>query len=93
MSNSELFDIISNQTGINDLLLIEKTYYEYNSDEVRTIYKLLEIELPQVKEKKLTVFDDLRKICDEKDTIFQEIMKKNRENNGGTLPPFEVIQE
>jgi hypothetical protein len=93
MSNIELFDIISKQTGVNDLLLIEKTYYECNSDNVTTIYKLLEIELPEIKQEKRTIFDDLREICDEKDTIFQEIMKKNRENGGGAPPPFEVNQE
>lgn len=92
MSNTELFEIISKQTGVNDLLLIEKTYYECNSDDVKTIYKLLEIELPPMKEEKRTLFDDLRQICDEKDTIFQEIMKKNRENGGGA-PPFEITQE
>lgn len=90
ITNAELFDIISKQTGITDSLLIERTYYECDSDSTKTIYKLMEIELPELREKKpRDVFDDLREICDQKDTIFQDIMKKNRENQekNGILPP------
>lgn len=79
MSN-ETYKIISDQTGINDLLHIEKTYYECNGDEVSTILKLMNMSLPKTRNtKKLkTLFDDLREICDEKDTIFQEFLSKNR---------------
>lgn len=81
INNAELFDIISKQTGITDHLLIERTYYECDSDSTKTIYKLMEIELPELRERKpRDVFDDLREICDQKDMIFQDIMKKNREN-------------
>ena len=96
-NNAELFDIISKQTGINDHLLIERTYYECDSDSTKTIYKLMEIELPELREKKpRDVFDDLREICDHKDEIFQDIIKKNRENqekNGGLPPVFENENE
>lgn len=76
MSQEELFKIISEQTGEKDLLVVEKTYYECNSNEIDTIFKLMNISPPIKKEKPRTVFDDLREICDEKDYIFQQIMKK-----------------
>jgi len=57
----------------------------------------MEIELPELREKKpRDVFDDLREICDQKDLIFQDIMKKNRENqdkNEGLPPVFEIEDE
>jgi len=96
MTNAELFDIISKQTGIDDLLLIEKSYYECNSDCTKTIFKLLEIELPKLRpEKPKDVFDDLREICDQKDTIFQDFLEKNKKNQeqNGTQPPIESITE
>jgi hypothetical protein len=96
MSNSELFNIISKQTGIDDFLLIERAYYECDSDTTKTIFKLLEIELPELRNKRSRdVFDDLRDICDEKDTIFQEVLKKNREQqelNGIQSPIIENIE-
>ena len=73
------FELISKQSGIDDFLLIEKTFYECNSNELATIFKLMGRELPHVRGVKLenekTVFDDLRTICDDKDTIFQQKLK------------------
>ena len=69
-------EIISQQTNIKDVLLIEKVYYECDSDVCRTIYKLLN--LHEKEEKAKTVFDDLREICDEKAVIFQNILKSSK---------------
>lgn len=74
------YDLIMNQTGINDKNLIEKIYFEYKSDTVKTILKLLEIELPVRTEKIRNVFDDFREILDEKDTIFQEFLTKQNKS-------------
>ena len=75
--SSDIFKMISKQTGVDDLLHIEKIYYECNKDEVATIFKLMGIAMPNIRGEKLvheqTVFDDLRVICDEKDTIFQRM--------------------
>lgn len=82
--STELFDRIAVQSGINDMLLIERTYYECNSDEIKTIFKLMDMEMPKQRHEKnpreRTLFDDLRDICDEKDTLFQEILKNKRES-------------
>jgi len=75
----ETIQAISSQTGIDDKILIEKTYYECGSDVVATICKLLDIKtVPRNDACKTTpsVFDTIRNICDEKDTIFQELMQK-----------------
>jgi hypothetical protein len=73
------FKLISKQSGIDDFLLIEKTFYECNSNELATIFKLMGKDLPRIRGVKLenekTVFDDIRKICDDKDIIFQQQLK------------------
>lgn len=74
------YDLIINQTGINDKNLIEKIYFEYKSDTVKTILKLLEVKLPVRIEKTRNVFDDFREILDEKDTIFQEFLTKQNKS-------------
>ena len=66
-------EMISKQTNIKDNILIEKTYFECNSDICKTICKLLNVK--DKEEKPKTVFDDLRTICDEKAVIFQKILK------------------
>jgi hypothetical protein len=83
-TTTEVFDRIAIQSGIDDVLLIERTFYECDSDEIKTIFKLMQIEMPKQKHEKnpreRTLFDDLRDICDEKDTMFQEILKNKRES-------------
>lgn len=77
---NEVFEIISKQTGIDDVLLIEKTYYSCGSDTSKTILTLLNIDIPLQRHEKIeqekTVFDDLRQILEEKDAIFHSVMNK-----------------
>lgn len=72
MSAENVFQLISDQTGIDDLLYIERVYYECKQNQIETILKLLKVETPVTKPR--TLFDDLRDICDAKDTIFQEFL-------------------
>jgi hypothetical protein len=76
--DQETKEIISKQTGESDLLLIEKIFFECDSDIGATICKLQNIEYKEPKKPKKTEFDDIRKILDEKDTIFQEYLEKNK---------------
>lgn len=70
----ETVKIISKQTGIDDLLLIERTFYEYKSDITKTILILLNKDIPKLRHEKeehlKTVLDDVREILDEKEAIF-----------------------
>lgn len=76
-----LFKQISNQCGVNDLVEVEKMYYKCDCNEVKTIFHLMGMEMPLQRHEKTmrTVFDDLRDICDEKDTIFQGLINKQKE--------------
>ena len=74
--DTETKSIISNQTNIDDTLLIEKTYFECNSDVGATVLKLMNISYKEKKVKKPTEFDEYRKILDEKDTEYQKVMAK-----------------
>jgi hypothetical protein len=80
--SADTFELISKQTGVEDMLLVERTYYECASDEVKTIFKLMDIAVPatrtELRKKERTVFDDLREICDEKDIIFQNVLANKR---------------
>lgn len=78
--DSSILELIVNQTGIKDEDLIKKTYDESKEDIVSTICTLLAVPKSTRKRKRNEVsehFDELRKICDEKDEIYQELMKKN----------------
>lgn len=69
------FEMISVQTGIDDLLLIEKTYYECGSKDIDTICKLMNLkQIPKI-EKEKTIADNLREILDEKEAIYQQFMQ------------------
>jgi len=68
--------IISNQTNIEDTLLIEKTFFECDSDIGATVLKLMNIPYKKPVLKKPTEFDEYRKILDEKDTEYQKVMEK-----------------
>lgn len=76
---SELVKIISKQAGVDDLLLVEKTYYECKSDITKTILTLLNKEIPKLRHEKdehlKTVLDDVREILDEKEAIFYDRFK------------------
>ncbi len=75
----ETIKIISNQTGIDDLLVVEKTFYECKSDITKTILTLLNKDIPKLRHEKeehlRTVLDDVREILDEKEAIFYNKFK------------------
>ncbi len=71
------YDIISSQTGIDDRLLIERTYMECQNDTAKTIMKLLNI-LPEEIHKEPTDIDIFRNILDEKDKIYHDMMARNK---------------
>jgi len=78
--NNQLFTIIANQTGINDMEIIKEKYKQNDNDVTKTIYSLLNIDLPNLRLKKpRNIFDEIRDIFDEKDNLYQEI--KKREGN------------
>jgi hypothetical protein len=74
--DAETKSIISNQTNIEDTLLIEKTFFECNSDIGATVLTLMNISYKEKKVKKPTEFDEYRKILDEKDSEYQKIMTR-----------------
>lgn len=74
--DDEIKSIISNQTNIEDTLLIEKTFFECNSDVGATVLTLMNISYKEKKAKQPTEFDEYRKILDEKDTEYQKVMAK-----------------
>lgn len=72
-------DIIASQTGIDDKLLIERTFMECNNDTARTILCLLHIAPKEPAKKELTDIDVFRQILDEKDKIYHDVMaRKNK---------------
>lgn len=75
-----VFGDISMQTGVTDMLLIEKTFYECDSDMFKTIFKLMGMDTPVQRHENVrrTLFDDLRDICDEKDAIFHDFLAKQK---------------
>lgn len=74
--DNDVISIISNQTNIDDTLLIEKTFFECNSDIGSTVLTLMNIPYKKPILKKQTEFDEYRKILDEKDTEYQKVMEK-----------------
>lgn len=68
--DKDVISIIKNQTEVQDEVYIERIYYECKSDLVSTIMKLSNIKPPEVEVKPKTVFDDIRKIVDEKENIY-----------------------
>jgi len=68
--DKEILSAIKKQTDIEDDLLIEKTYYEKRCDIGETILTLMNIPYKKKPMKARTVFDDVREICDDKDSYF-----------------------
>lgn len=68
--DKSVLDIIKKQTDVQDDLLIERVYYESGNDPVKTITTLSKIEIIKKKDTPHTVFDDIRKIVDEKENIY-----------------------
>lgn len=70
--DQETKEIISKQTGIEDMLVVEKTYFECNNDIGATVLKLMNFSFKEIPKPPETQFDEFRRILDEKDTIFQQ---------------------
>ena len=79
MELKNTLEMISKQTSEENMAKIEEVFKECNGDAFATIFKLMEMDIPPIRGEKLlherTVFDDVRMICDEKDTIFQNKLK------------------
>jgi hypothetical protein len=71
--DKEIIDIIKSQTGVSDELQIERVFYECNSDIVKTIMKISNINdnTLLINKKENNVFDNIRTIVDEKEKIYQ----------------------
>lgn len=67
----EDLELIKKQTNIYDELEIEKIFLKNNSNIIKTIMELSNLKIDKNRDKPITLFDDLREICDEKDKIFQ----------------------
>jgi hypothetical protein len=78
---SQEIKMISSQTGIDDLILIERAYYECKANTIDTICKLMDIKQvlrnDAARETK-SLMETFREILDEKDTIFQQILSESK---------------
>ena len=74
--DQETKEIISKQTGVTDMILIEKTFFECQQDSGATILTLLEVPFKQKRKLPDTKFDEIRCILDEKATIYTKKTKK-----------------
>lgn len=74
--DKESIEIIKSQTGMSDELQIERIFYECDSDIVKTIMKISNINdntITQTREN--NIFDNIRAIVDEKERIYQNRSK------------------
>lgn len=71
--DQETKEIISKQTGVEDLVLIEKTYFANHGDIGATVCKLQNLHFVEKPKPLYTKFDEIREILDEKDQIFQQL--------------------
>lgn len=70
---SDTIKYIKDQVPTSDEIEIERVFHEEKGDVVNTIIRLNELK-SIVTEKQTTIFDDIRKILDEKDKVFQDKM-------------------
>lgn len=68
--NADVLSIIKNQTQVQDDVHIERIYYECQGDVIKTIIELSGIKIPKHQEKPKTLFDDIREIVNEKESIY-----------------------
>ncbi len=73
------YDIIASQTGVDDRLVIERTYMECGNDISKTILKLLDLLPPEAPEKEPTDIEMFRLILDEKEAIYRDIVATNKQ--------------
>jgi hypothetical protein len=75
-------EFISNQTGINDIITIKRHLTENNNNVSSTILTLLDLkqdhETCAKSNTENTIFDEIRLILNEKETIYQDVMKGNK---------------
>lgn len=69
-------EIIRTQCQEQDDLTIERVFHECNGDVVKTLLKLANA--PEEQEKPKTIFDEIRTICDDKDTVLQEKLAQSK---------------
>lgn len=74
----ETKNIIADQTGQTDLIIIEKIFFECNGDVGACVLKLLNISYDEKHKQPYTKFDEIRTILDEKEKIYQNIMDKQK---------------
>jgi hypothetical protein len=82
LKNKELFnqniDIIMSQTNVEDRLYVERVYMECENDVPQTVIKLMNLEVEHKPQKEPTIFENIRKILNEKDTMYHDVMARNR---------------
>jgi hypothetical protein len=65
-------DIIKKQTDVDDDLLIERCLYENSNDILKTIMQLSNLKEKEYYKAPDEVFDEIRKIVDEKEKIYHD---------------------
>jgi 5,10-methylenetetrahydrofolate reductase len=72
-------DIVASQTGIRDKLEIERVLIECGNDVSLTIIRLLSLKEEKKKVKEPTEFDQIREILADKEQVYHDVMKTNRQ--------------
>lgn len=78
-NNNPEFDIIASQSGVSDMLIIERTFMECNNDTSKTILKLLNLLPEDAPPKEPSDIDVFRAILNEKDKIYHDVMSRKKE--------------
>ncbi len=82
VTTDEDIKFIINQTSVYDELLIKRHLVENNNDVSSTIISLLDLGFKNVQEQKeTTIFHEIRKILNEKELIYQQVMKAGKNQN------------
>ena len=75
----EDYNIIASQTGVSDMLVIEKTFMECNNDTSKTILKLMDMLPAEAEPKEPTHIEMFRTILDEKEKIYHDVMSGKKQ--------------
>jgi hypothetical protein len=82
VKNDQLFnqtiDIIMSQTNVEDRLHVERVYMECENDVPQTVIKLMNLDVEKKPQKEPTIFEHIRKILNQKDTIYHDMMSRNK---------------
>lgn len=75
-------EYIANQTSVHDYILIKRHLAENNNNIPMTVLSLLNLKQDETiavsSKTENTVFDEIRKILNEKDIIYQDVMKSQK---------------